>query len=97
MPHITGIEFFETLCKTHPTIVRVLLTGCSDLNVVVDSVNRGQIYKYLYKPMDVALVRQVIELAYEKFLEDKKNQMEVVQLIETNEKLEFMLRQKLID
>ncbi len=97
MPHITGIEFFETLCKTHPTIVRVLLTGCSDLNVVVDSVNRGQIFKYLYKPMDVALVRQVIELAYEKFLEDKKNQMEVVQLIETNEKLEFMLRQKLID
>ncbi|MBO6516434.1 MAG: response regulator [Bacteroidia bacterium] len=97
MPHITGIEFFETLCKTHPTIVRVLLTGCSDLNVVVDSVNRGQIFKYLYKPMDVELVRKTMEMAFKKFEEDKKNQMEVVQLIETNEKLEFMLRQKLID
>lgn len=97
MPHITGIEFFETLCKTHPSIVRILLTGCSDLNVVVDSVNRGQIFKYLYKPMDVNLVRNVIEQAYEKFEEGKKDQMEVVQLIQTNEKLEFMLRQKLID
>ncbi len=97
MPHITGIEFFETLCKTHPTIVRVLLTGCSDLKVVVDSVNRGQIFKYLYKPMDVAQVQSVIEMAFDKFEVDKKNQMEVVQLIETNEKLEFMLRQKLID
>lgn len=96
MPHITGIEFFETLCKTHPSIVRVLLTGCSDLNVVVDGVNRGQIFKYLYKPMDVDLVRKTIEDAYEKFLTDRKSQMEKIELIEANEKLEFMLRQKLI-
>lgn len=96
MPHITGIEFFETLCKTHPSITRILLTGCSELNVVVDGINRGQIFKYLYKPMNVDLVRKTIQEAYKKFLEDKKNQMEVVELIETNEKLEFMLRQKLI-
>ena len=97
MPHITGIEFFETLCRTHPLIVRVLLTGCSDLNVVVEGVNRGQIFKYLYKPMEVQLVREIIELAYEKFEHDKKSQMEVIELMEANEKLEFMLRQKLID
>lgn len=46
--------------------------------------------------MNVDLVRKTVQEAYKKFLEDKKNQMEVVELIETNEKLEFMLRQKLI-
>ena len=96
MPHITGIEFFETLCKTHPSITRVLLTGCSELNVVVDGVNRGQIYKYLYKPMNVDLVRKTANEAYEKFLSEKKSKTDMVQLMETNEKLEFMLRQKLI-
>jgi len=96
MPHITGIEFFETLCKTHPSITRVLLTGCSELNVVVDGVNRGQIYKYLYKPMNVDLVRKTVNEAYEKFLSEKKSKTDMVQLMETNEKLEFMLRQKLI-
>jgi response regulator RpfG family c-di-GMP phosphodiesterase len=72
------------------------LTGCSELNVVVDGINRGQIFKYLYKPMNVDLVRKTVQEAYQKFLEGKKNQMDVVELIETNEKLEFMLRQKLI-
>ena len=73
-----------------------MLTGCSELNVVVDGINRGQIFEYLYKPMNVDLVRKTVQEAYQKFLEGKKNQMDVVELIETNEKLEFMLRQKLI-
>jgi len=46
--------------------------------------------------MNVDLVRKTVQEAYQKFLEGKKNQMDVVELIETNEKLEFMLRQKLI-
>ncbi|MCB9261056.1 MAG: response regulator [Flavobacteriales bacterium] len=96
MPHITGVEFFETLSKTHPTIVRILLTGCSDLEIAVESVNRGQIFKFLYKPMDIGLVKKTMILAYDKYMADKRNQQEVIDLIETNEKLEFMLRQKLI-
>ena len=96
MPKITGIEFFETLRNTHPRIIRILLTGCSDLETVVAAINQGQIFRYLYKPMDVNEIRSTIQTAYEVFMDETENQQEVLQLLETNEKIEFMLRQKLI-
>lgn len=96
MPKITGIDFFESLCKTHPGIIRVLLTGCSDLITVVDAINKGQIFRYLYKPMDAQEIRRTIRFAYEAYRDHQESEKEVLQLLETNEKLEFILRQQLI-
>ena len=96
MPKVTGIDFFESLCRTHPNIVRILLTGCSDLNTVVEAINKGQIFRYLYKPMDAQEIRQTISYAYEAYIENMQSEQEVLELLETNEKLEFMLRQRLI-
>jgi DNA-binding NtrC family response regulator len=96
MPKVTGIDFFESLCETHPSIVRVLLTGCSDLNTVVEAINKGQIFRYLYKPMDAQEIRQTISYAYEVYLQNLQGEQDVLELLETNEKLEFMLRQRLI-
>jgi ActR/RegA family two-component response regulator len=33
--------------------VRVLVTGYSDIDVVIDAINRGAVYRYLSKPWDV--------------------------------------------
>jgi len=95
MPKVTGIAFFQTLCQTHPNIIRVLLTGCSDLNTIVEAVNKGQIFRYLYKPMDANEIRKTIRFAYEAYLDQMESEYQVLHLLETNEKLEFMLRQKL--
>lgn len=95
MPKVTGIAFFETLCLTHPNIIRVLLTGCSDLETIVEAVNKGQIFRYLYKPMDANEIRKTIRFAYEAYMDQMESENQVLQLLETNQKLEFMLRQKL--
>jgi len=47
MPVTTGIEFLESVLQTNPDTIRILLTGFSDINAVIDAINRGQVYKYL--------------------------------------------------
>ena len=50
MPGMTGIEFLESILSIYPDTIRILLTGFSDMNAVMDAINRGQVYKYLVKP-----------------------------------------------
>lgn len=50
MPGKTGVEFFEELIEHKPDIIRILLTGYSDINAVIDAINKGQVYRYLTKP-----------------------------------------------
>src|SRR6478752_6892089 len=45
MPGMTGIEFLESIIAIYPDTIRILLTGFSDINAVMDAINRGQVYK----------------------------------------------------
>src|ERR1700741_3984545 len=46
MPKTTGIEFFQSILETHPDPIRILITGYTDINAVIDAINLGQVYKY---------------------------------------------------
>ncbi|MFO0322799.1 MAG: hybrid sensor histidine kinase/response regulator [Bacteroidota bacterium] len=52
MPNITGVDFLEQTVKLYPDSIRLLITGQSDIDVVVDAINRGQITKFITKPWD---------------------------------------------
>ncbi len=67
MPQITGVEFLEKSIATHPDTIRLLLTGYTDIESVIESINKGQIYRYLTKPWDPIDLHNTVEKAYEKF------------------------------
>ena len=75
MPGMTGAEFFEKAKNIFPRAVRILLTGYSDMDAIVDAVNRGEIHRYLTKPWnddDLLLqVRQALE-QYELVVENRR-------------------------
>lgn len=50
MPDQTGVEFFEEIIGTYPLPIRILLTGYTDIESVIDSINRGNIFRYVKKP-----------------------------------------------
>jgi EAL domain-containing protein (putative c-di-GMP-specific phosphodiesterase class I)/FixJ family two-component response regulator/GGDEF domain-containing protein len=52
MPEMTGTEFLRRVKELHPGAVRIVLSGYTDLNSVIDAVNRGAIYKFLTKPWE---------------------------------------------
>ncbi|MGR3177751.1 MAG: hybrid sensor histidine kinase/response regulator [Candidatus Anammoxibacter sp.] len=52
MADVSGVEMFEEIQKTNPGIGKVLLTGYSDIQAVVDGINKGNIDKFISKPWD---------------------------------------------
>ncbi len=50
MPELTGVELLEKTKEIAPDIQRMLITAYSDMQAVMDAVNRGQISRYFVKP-----------------------------------------------
>ena len=75
MPEMSGAQFLEKARKIFPDAGRYLLTGYSDMDAVVDAVNKGEIHRYLTKPWNddelLVQVRQSLE-QYELVLENRR-------------------------
>ena len=67
MPLMTGVELLRRMREASPNTMRLLLTGYSDLEASVNSVNEGEIFRYLSKPWSakeiLATVTQAAEIA----------------------------------
>lgn len=50
MPKMTGVAFLAQAKQISPHSVRILLTGFSDMNAIVDSINEGEVFRFLNKP-----------------------------------------------
>lgn len=63
MPGKTGVDFFEEIRISHPLPVRILLTAYTDIESIIDAVNKGNIFRYVQKPWTEADVIWAIEEA----------------------------------
>ncbi len=68
MPDKTGVQFFEEMRNTYPDPVRMLITGYTDIESVIDAVNRGHIFRYIKKPWTDNDVKSAIEEANKFYL-----------------------------
>ena len=50
MPEMSGVDLLSKVRERHPDMVRMLLTGYTEMNVAVDAINRGEIYRLITKP-----------------------------------------------
>jgi DNA-binding NtrC family response regulator len=50
MPGMTGIELLRQARELNPNAMRILLTGYSDLNAIIGSINEGEIFRFVNKP-----------------------------------------------
>ncbi len=50
MPGKTGVQFFEEIRSRYPKPIRILLTGYTDIDSVIDSINLGNVFRYVKKP-----------------------------------------------
>ncbi|MBS9522884.1 response regulator [Litoribacter ruber] len=96
MPNETGVEFLESIIPDYPDPMRILLTGYTDIQAVIDAINKGQVYHYLTKPWDEDYMRTVVKNAYEVFDLRRKNDQLTRSLLKANDQLEFLLRQNLL-
>ncbi len=67
MPQMTGVEFLSQSLRTHPDAIRILLTGYADIEVVIEAINSGRIYRYVNKPWDPVDLVNTVDKAVERY------------------------------
>jgi response regulator RpfG family c-di-GMP phosphodiesterase/HD-like signal output (HDOD) protein len=67
MPGMTGIEFLKHAAETRAHTVRIILTGYTDVNSLVEALNSGVVYKYVTKPWVNEDLRQTVVRAVEHY------------------------------
>jgi diguanylate cyclase (GGDEF)-like protein/PAS domain S-box-containing protein len=101
MPGMTGVEFLRRAKDLYPDTVRMVLSGFTELQSIIDAVNEGAIYKFLTKPWDDERLRaHVAEAFLHKEMADENRrlarQVESANsdLATLNERLEALLVQQ---
>ncbi len=73
MPHMTGLELLMKARELQPLAVRILMSGYSDIDIIIAAINEGRIYQYITKPWDNdKLVETVAAAVAYKAEEDEK-------------------------
>jgi len=67
MPGMDGVSLARRLSDEYPEVVKIMLTGCIQLEVVKEAVKRGEILRYLVKPWDELELISAIEKAFQAF------------------------------
>ncbi|MEL7314022.1 MAG: response regulator [Cyanobacteria bacterium J06559_3] len=65
MPGMSGTEFLRQTAVKHPNIIRIILTGYTDVENLVDAINEGKVFKYVTKPWEGDDLRAVVMQALE--------------------------------
>ena len=63
MPNMTGIELCENVMQNYPKMVRMIITGYSEMKPINDAIEKGKISKYITKPWDIHELKNEIENA----------------------------------
>lgn len=76
MPGMNGTEFLSRVMQEYPDIIRIILSGYTDIDSITEAINKGHIYKFLLKPWnDSSLVLEI------------RQALDQYDLIEANRKL----------
>jgi len=67
MPEMKGTEFLSKTVPQFPDTVRIILTGFTDVEDLVEAINSGQVYKYITKPWDPNELKAVVQHAAETY------------------------------
>lgn len=83
MPNMSGVEFLEKSIAMYPDVVRIILTGFTDVEDLIGAINTGQVYRYITKPWDPNDLKVTVKRALESLeltVENKRLFEDVVRL-----------------
>jgi DNA-binding NtrC family response regulator len=80
MPRMTGLELLRTVRDIRPDAVGIIVTAFTDVDVLIESISLGRIYRYITKPWDSKELRGILMHAVERFHLVRDNRRLVEQL-----------------
>ncbi|MBH8553287.1 SpoIIE family protein phosphatase [Nostocaceae cyanobacterium CENA357] len=77
MPEMNGTEFLSHTVERFPDTIRILLTGFTDVEDLVDAINSGQVFKYITKPWNPERLKVLVDQATDTYRLVKKRTQEL--------------------
>jgi putative nucleotidyltransferase with HDIG domain len=65
MPEMSGVDLLSRVRELSPNVIRMMLTGYTEMDVAVDAINRGEIYRLITKPWNDDELRATIRQAFD--------------------------------
>jgi class 3 adenylate cyclase/FixJ family two-component response regulator len=93
MPHMTGVQFLQRIPGDQDNI-RIILTGFSDMESIIEAINTGKVYRYIKKPWDKPELKITIDNAIETVMLRRNNKKLIYELQASNEQLELKVEQR---
>ena len=93
MPNMDGVQFLTEVCRRHPETVRMILTGFSDMQAIIQAINDGHVYAYISKPWEPEHLKQVMKRAVDHYELMVENGRLVTDLKRANVFLEAVMDQ----
>jgi putative nucleotidyltransferase with HDIG domain len=92
MPEMSGVDLLSQIRERHPDVVRMMLTGYTEMNVAVEAINRGEIFRLITKPWNDEELKATLRQAFDHF--EMKEEIKRLNLVtrEQNFKLQDMNR-----
>src|SRR4051794_4827538 len=73
MPRMTGLELLKAAREVRPDAVGIIVTAFTDVDVLIEAINLGRIYRYVTKPWDSKELRGILTHAIERFALQREN------------------------
>lgn len=94
MPNMTGIQFLEKTIPEFPDTIRMILTGFTDIEALIDAINTGRVYRYITKPWDENELRITLKRALEAYELSQQNKKLIEDLIRINKELDQKVEER---
>ncbi len=79
MPLMKGLTFFETVKKSHPGVMRILITGRMQINDLKEAIQNGVIHRFFLKPWENDVLKlQLLEISQQYKIVKQKQQWELL-------------------
>lgn len=75
MPDMTGVDLLKQTLDILPHAVRIILTGHTDVDVLIEAINRCRVYRYMVKPWDPPDLLMTVERGLENSRLAKENEL----------------------
>ena len=77
MPLMNGTEFLSKTVERFPETIRILLTGYTDVEDLVEAINSGKVFKYITKPWNPENLKAVVQQAADTYrvLKQRTNEL----------------------
>lgn len=73
MPEMSGVQFLEAIIPDFPDTIRMLLTGFTDVESIINAINAGKVYRYITKPWNPKELKLIIDNAISYFRLQERN------------------------